>query len=69
MGFRVLLITQYLIQKIFVDAILDVHTEGVKIKKISRSRCCNHTSSTKKGLWSNTCVGMHTENHMFLTRP
>jgi prolyl-tRNA synthetase len=25
-----------------------------------------HASSTKKGSWRNTHVGMHTENHMFL---
>jgi hypothetical protein len=32
MEFRVLLIMQYLIQKILVEAILDVHTTDVKIK-------------------------------------
>jgi hypothetical protein len=35
MGFRVLLITQHLIQEIFVDAILGVYTRGVKIKRFS----------------------------------
>jgi hypothetical protein len=34
MRFRVLLITHYLIQKILVEAILDIHVRGVKIKKI-----------------------------------
>jgi len=23
----------------------------------------------KKSSWKNTCVGLHTKNHMFLTRP
>jgi hypothetical protein len=32
MEFRVLLITQHLIQEILVEAILGVHAKGVKIK-------------------------------------
>jgi hypothetical protein len=32
-GFKVLLITHYLIQEILVDVVLDVHARGVKIKK------------------------------------
>jgi hypothetical protein len=35
MGFRVLLITQYLIRDILVEAILDTHIRGVKIKTFS----------------------------------
>ena len=34
MGCRVLLITHYLIRKILVESILDVHARGVQIKKI-----------------------------------
>jgi len=34
MGFKVLLITQYLIQKILVEAVLGVYARDVKIKKI-----------------------------------
>jgi hypothetical protein len=33
MGLRVLLITQYLIQKILVDTVLDFHARYVKLKK------------------------------------
>ena len=33
MGLRVLLITQYLIQKILVDTVLDFHARCVKLKK------------------------------------
>jgi hypothetical protein len=33
MGLRVLLIMHYLILKILVEAVLDVHIRGVKIKK------------------------------------
>ena len=33
MGFRVFLITQHLFQEILVEAVLGVHTKGVKIKK------------------------------------
>jgi len=33
MRFRVLLITLYLIREILMEAILDVHVSGVKIKK------------------------------------
>jgi hypothetical protein len=32
MGLRVLLNTHYLIRKILVEAVLDVHVRGVKIK-------------------------------------
>jgi len=32
MRFKVLLITQYLIREILVEAVLDVHARGVKIK-------------------------------------
>jgi hypothetical protein len=32
MKFRVLLITQYLIREILVEAVLDVHAGGVRIK-------------------------------------
>jgi len=35
MGFRVLLITHYLIREILVDAVLDIHVRGVKIKGFS----------------------------------
>jgi hypothetical protein len=34
MRFKVLLITHYLIKKILVEAILDIHVRGVKITKI-----------------------------------
>jgi len=47
MGFRILLIIHYLIQEILVERVLDVYARGVKIK-VSRSRCCNDVSSTKK---------------------
>jgi len=33
MGYRVLLITHYLIWEILVEAVLDVHARAVKIKK------------------------------------
>ena len=33
MGFKVLLITHYLIWEILVETVLDVHARGVKIKK------------------------------------
>jgi len=33
MRFKVLLITQYLIREILLEAVLDVHVRGVKIKK------------------------------------
>ena len=33
MEFRILLITHYLIRKILVEGVLDVHARGVKIKK------------------------------------
>jgi hypothetical protein len=33
MGFKVLLITHYLIREILVETVLDVHARGVKIKK------------------------------------
>jgi hypothetical protein len=42
-----LLIMHYLIREILVEAILDVHIRDVKIK-VSRSRCCNDTSSIKR---------------------
>jgi hypothetical protein len=32
MGFRVLLITHYLIREILMETVLDVHASGVKIK-------------------------------------
>jgi hypothetical protein len=48
MGFRVLLITHYLIREILVKAVLNVHVRSVKIKKVSRSKCCSDASSTKK---------------------
>jgi hypothetical protein len=35
MGFRVLLITHYLIREILVEAILDVHARGIKIESFS----------------------------------
>jgi len=35
MGFRDLLIMYYLIRKILVDRVLDVHARGVKIKSLS----------------------------------
>jgi hypothetical protein len=35
MGFRVLLITYYLIREILVEAVLDVLARGVRIEKIS----------------------------------
>jgi hypothetical protein len=44
--------------------VLDVHARGVKIK-VSRSKYCNDVFFTEKGSWKNTCVGMHTKNHMF----
>jgi hypothetical protein len=28
-----------------------------------------HLLQKKKGSWENTCVGLHIENHTFLTRP
>ena len=34
-GFKVLLIMQYLIPELLMKTVLDVHTRGVKIKKIS----------------------------------
>jgi len=34
MRFRVLLITQYLIREILLEAVLDVHVRGVKIKSL-----------------------------------
>jgi hypothetical protein len=37
MKFRVLLIMQYLIREILVEAVLDVHARGVRIKKIINS--------------------------------
>jgi hypothetical protein len=37
MKFRVLLIMQYLIREILVEAVLDVHVRGVRIKKIINS--------------------------------
>jgi hypothetical protein len=33
MGFRVIIITQYLTREILVKTVLDVHAKGVKIKK------------------------------------
>jgi hypothetical protein len=35
MGFRVLLITYYLTQEILMEAVLDVHIRGVRIKHLS----------------------------------
>jgi hypothetical protein len=35
MGFRVFLITQHLFQEILVEAVLGVHTKGVKMKSFS----------------------------------
>jgi hypothetical protein len=40
-----------------------------KNKKVSWSRCCHDASFTKKRSWKNTCVGLYTENRMFLMRP
>jgi hypothetical protein len=68
-GLRVLLIMYYLIREILVEMVLDIHIKGVKKKK-SWSIYYNNASSTKKkGSWENTCVGLHIENHTFLTRP
>jgi hypothetical protein len=47
MRFRVLLITQHIFREILVEAILSVHARGVKIKKFSRSRCCNDAYFTQ----------------------
>jgi hypothetical protein len=35
MRFRVLLMTHYLIREILVEAVLDVHVRGVKLKSFS----------------------------------
>jgi len=40
-----------------------------KNKNVSQSRYCYNASLKKKGLWRNTCVGLHIENHMFLIKP
>ena len=40
-----------------------------KNKKVSRSEYCNDASSIKIVNKKNTCVGLYTKNHMFLTRP
>ena len=48
MELRVLLIMHYLIQKMLVEVVLDIHIRGVKIKKVFRSKCCNNVFSTKK---------------------
>jgi hypothetical protein len=67
MGFRVLLITHYLIREILMETVLDVHASGVKIKNFIDTNVVTMHLLQKKGSWRNTCVGMHTENHMFLT--
>jgi hypothetical protein len=52
-----------------VEGVLNVHARGVKIKKILDPDIVTMHLLQKKGLWKNTCVGMNTENHMFLTIP
>jgi len=69
MKFRVLLITYYLIIKILVEAVLDVHIKCVKIKIFFDPDVVKmHFLQEKKGLWRDTCVGLHTENYIFLIR-
>ena len=53
---------------ISIKAALNVCVRGVKIKIFS-IRCYNDASFTKKDSRKNTCVGLHMENHMFLSRP
>jgi hypothetical protein len=38
-------------------------------KKILEPNVVKNVSSTKKGSWIDTCVGLYIENHIFLTRP
>jgi len=67
MEFRVLLITHYLIREILIEVVLDVHVRNVKIKIFSIQML--QYIFYKKSSWRDTCVGLHIENHMFLTRP
>jgi len=69
MWFRVLLITHYLIQEILVEGVLNVHARGVKVKKILDPDIVTMHLLQKKIYEKNTCVGMNTEKHMFLTIP
>jgi hypothetical protein len=51
--------------------VLDIHIKGVKIKNknLDPYIITMHLLQKKKGSWENTCVGLHIENHTFLTRP
>jgi len=57
LGFRVLLITHYLIREILMDVVLDVYTRDIT-KNNSQSRYYNDVSSTKKNI--------HGEIHMLV---
>jgi hypothetical protein len=58
MELRVLFIMQYLILKILVVIVFNVHVRGTKIKKVSQSRSCYNVSSIKKVYKKNTYVGL-----------
>jgi len=66
-GFRVLLISQHLFLKILLEAVLGVHAGSVKIKKyLHLDVVMMHL--LHKGFMEITCVGMQTENYLFVMR-
>jgi len=68
MGLRVLLITHFLIWEILVKAVLDVYLRGKNKKFLNLDVVIMHLLQ-KKVHEKNNCIGLHTENHMFLKRP
>ena len=66
-GFRVLLISQHLFPKILLEIVLGVHVGSVKIKKyLHLDVVMMHL--LHKGFMEITCVGMQTENYLFVMR-
>jgi hypothetical protein len=63
---RVLLILHFQMQRILVKAKLNIYVWSVKTKA-PLIKCYDDASSKKNSL-ENTCVGLHTEHPMFLTK-
>ena len=66
---RVLLSTQYLIQKILMGAVFDIHVIGLKIKSLKIQILLQCIFHKKRFMKKNTYIGMHSNNPMFLMRP
>jgi hypothetical protein len=62
----VLLILHFQMQRILVKAKLNIYVWSVKTKA-PLIKCYDDASSKKHSL-ENTCVGLHTEHPMFLTK-